>query len=126
MANWHQNPTARIIISVLVILLAAFLVYKINHKKEAAVEEQNQIQNQNTPPTQAELSKPKIQAQVWEGVLKSSDDSRRGNLMLQTADGKIYISSSRDFTGLLNKNVTVTYQGALDNFVLGDINEKTN
>ena len=122
MTKWHQNQTARIVISILVILLAAFLVYKINHKKEAPIEEQKQ----NTIPTQAELNIPKTQSAIWEGILKISDDSKRGNLMLIAQERKIYIFTSRDFTNLLNKNVTVTYQGNLDNFVLGDINEKTN
>ncbi|MCL5775041.1 MAG: hypothetical protein M1333_02400 [Patescibacteria group bacterium] len=69
---------------------------------------------------------PKTQSAIWEGVLKISDDSKRGNLMLIMQERKIYIFTSRDFTNLIEKNVAVTYEGTLDSFVLGDINEKTN
>ena len=58
-----------------------------------------------------------------EGTLWASDNETKGNLMLVTTGAIIYIRTSRDFSGLINKNVVVSTDGALDNFTLLDIQE---
>lgn len=58
------------------------------------------------------------------GVLKASDTPSRGNLMLVTDTQTVYIHTSRDYSGLLGKQVTVTYDGTLINFKLLDISAK--
>ncbi len=60
----------------------------------------------------------------WEGTLKASDNAKKGNLMLETKNQTIYIRTSRDFSSLIGKDVTVTYEGTAANFVLGDITLK--
>ena len=60
----------------------------------------------------------------WEGVLKTSDNPKKGNLMLVTKDRNIYMQTSRDFSALLNKEVVVHYEGNLQSFLLGDITAK--
>ncbi len=58
---------------------------------------------------------------VWEGTLKNSDNTSKGNLMLVTKDHNIYIKTSRDFSQLLGKEVKATYEGSLESFRLGEI-----
>ena len=65
------------------------------------------------------------EANVRVGVLKSSDNPARGNLML-TAEGQdtIYIQTARDFTSLLGKEVEVSTESAEGGFKLLDIKAK--
>lgn len=81
-------------------------------------------QQQGTQQTGGQQSNGKAMNQsfaVWTGALKISDNSKKGNLMLATKDHVIYIKTSRDFSALVGKNVMVTYEGTMDNFVLGSI-----
>ncbi|MEK7138717.1 MAG: hypothetical protein AAB799_00870 [Patescibacteria group bacterium] len=58
-----------------------------------------------------------------EGTLWLSDDETKGNLMLVNTYATIYIKSSRDFSGLTGKQVIVSVDGTLDNFMLLNIEE---
>ena len=60
-------------------------------------------------------------AQTWTGTLKTSDNSSKGSLMLLTKDYTIYIRTSRDYSALLGKTVSVSYKGTVNNFTLQDI-----
>jgi hypothetical protein len=72
----------------------------------------NQGQNQPTPaPTSAGGD---VTAR---GTLKSSDNPSRGNLMVQTENSKIYVSTSRDFSGLIDQEVTLLASGNINDFV---------
>src|SRR5690606_30800429 len=61
-----------------------------------------------------------------EGELLVSTDRRRGNLMLllEDSDRIIYLNTSRDFSQLVGKQVSVIIEGSLDDFRLIDIQEK--
>lgn len=50
------------------------------------------------------------------GKLRVSDNPKLGNLMVESAKGKIYIATSRDFSTLVEKDVTVEANGSLDAF----------
>jgi|GEM_PF-2174879 len=50
------------------------------------------------------------------GTLKISDNASKGNLMVDSNRGKIYIKTARDFTNLLDKQVTLQADGKLDSF----------
>ncbi|OGE79918.1 MAG: hypothetical protein A2660_00490 [Candidatus Doudnabacteria bacterium RIFCSPHIGHO2_01_FULL_45_18] len=50
------------------------------------------------------------------GILMSSDDPIRGNLMLTSEASKIYIATVRDFSVLLQKQVTLQAEGDINNF----------
>lgn len=50
------------------------------------------------------------------GTLRASDDATKGNLMLESDQGKIYVQTSRDFRGFIGKEVTLQAEGALDSF----------
>jgi hypothetical protein len=60
-----------------------------------------------------------------EGELRDSSDKRRGNLMLllKDSDRIIYLNTSRDFSQLIGKQVSVSIEGSLDDFRLLDIKE---
>ncbi len=56
-----------------------------------------------------------------EGILKISDNPKRGNFMLVSEDKTVYIFTSRDYSELADKTVIMSYEGNLDEFRLGDI-----
>lgn len=58
-----------------------------------------------------------------EGTLWISDTEARGNLMLVNNTANIYIKTSRDFNTLVGKQVIVSIDGGLDNFILLNIEE---
>ncbi|MBI4160570.1 MAG: hypothetical protein HY506_01550 [Candidatus Yanofskybacteria bacterium] len=58
-----------------------------------------------------------------EGVLWSSDDEAKGNLMLVKNNATIYIRTSRDFSDLIGEHVIASIDGTLDNFTLLNIEE---
>ncbi len=63
-----------------------------------------------------------------QGELQSSNDANRGNLMLLLSDSDriIYLNTSRDYSGLIGKDVLVKIDGSLDDFRLVDIVEQGN
>lgn len=65
----------------------------------------------------------KKSSNTLEGVLWSSDNIAKGNLMLVTANTTIYINTSRKFNELAGKNVVVSIDGTPDNFTLLNIEE---
>jgi hypothetical protein len=50
------------------------------------------------------------------GVLRTSDNAARGNLMVDTGKSKIYIATSRNFSNLVDKQVTLQAQGTINKF----------
>jgi hypothetical protein len=55
------------------------------------------------------------------GTLKNSNITAKGNLMLVTDTQTLYIRTSRDYSGLVNKEVNVVINGNVNNFTLVDI-----
>lgn len=58
-----------------------------------------------------------------EGVLWSSDDETKGNLVLVGKDTTVYIRTTRDFGDLIGKYVIASVEGTLENFTLLNIEE---
>lgn len=58
---------------------------------------------------------------TWQGTLEQSNDSAKGNLMLVTTGHTIYLNTSKDYSALVGKAVTVTYSGTLASFSLENI-----
>lgn len=50
------------------------------------------------------------------GTLRASDNPARGNLMIDSNRGKIYISTKRDFSSLIGSQVTLQAEGTLNQF----------
>lgn len=58
---------------------------------------------------------------LWTGVLQKSDNPKNGSLMLITSGHKVYLRTSRDYSSLIGQDVSVSYEGNMDSFVLKDI-----
>ena len=59
-----------------------------------------------------------------EGRLEKSDNQIRGNLMLNSSIGQIYIKTERDFNNLVGSDVLLFIKGTLDNFELLNIEKR--
>lgn len=88
------------------------------------IEEQNQNGENPVKVIESTSDGSTQETNKWEGMLKTSDNSAKGNLMLVNKDHTIYLRTSRDFSSLIDKNVEVTYQGSLESFKLGEIKAK--
>ncbi len=112
------------VVAVVIVIIAA--LWFMSGKKQGA-EEGNNVTPSPAPYQPAVKDEPNPPAAMpegtntWEGTLKTSDNQAKGNLMLQTKDRVIYIKTSRDFSSLIGKQVTVTYNGTLGSFILGSI-----
>jgi hypothetical protein len=80
-----------------------------------------QTEKKTTPQTQ-EKSNP-AGTFSREGVLLTSDNPSRGNLMLKTQQSVFYLRTSRDFSSLIGKQATVTANGTVEQFSLMNITE---
>lgn len=105
-----------IVILVVVLVVVGFLIYK----KQAKAPTDN---NNKTTPDQSIEQKPEQAGNYLEGTLRISNDNARGNLMveLMNSDRIIYLRTGRDFSGLLNTDVSVQIEGTIDRFSLIDI-----
>lgn len=57
------------------------------------------------------------------GTLRASDNAARGNLMVESSSGKVYVSTGRDFSSLIGTQVTLNAEGSLNNFVFLGFND---
>lgn len=125
MQNFLKNPRVQAGLGLIVVILLGWWLAKTpakNSPNPAQPDGNQQNQQSETPKTEVKTATGT--PANWEGTLKLSDNLQKGNLMLVTADKKIYIHTSRDFSSLLEKQVVVTYEGTSDAFRLGDITEK--
>lgn len=51
------------------------------------------------------------------GTLKTSDNTAKANLMVESNKGKIYIATKRNFSSLLGQQVTLQAEGTINKFV---------
>jgi len=113
--------TKQVYTAVAVVVVVAVVIWLFKSKPAAQntqiQSDTNQQNSQNPNPSPA----PTANSGIWTGTLKASDNAAKGNLMLITSDRTIYMTSSRDFSGLYGKKVDVSYQGSLKSFVLGSI-----
>jgi hypothetical protein len=88
---------------------------------------QNQ-QQQDTPSPSTQQNSGSTNAgqpsNTWTGTLRASDNKAKGNLMIMVDGHNLYINTSRDFSGLVGKEVNVSYTGTLDSFTLVNISAK--
>ena len=119
MAKRNQQYFAAI--AVLVIVLALVWYFKTKPAGEQTANPANTQNESNQSKTGNSASATTSQADVWMGVLKKSDATSKGNLMLVTKERNIYFKTVRDFSALIDKNVNVTFEGSLQGFTLLDI-----
>lgn len=111
------------IVGAVLIVLIIFAIVSNNRPKESPVNSDQKTEeqintNQNNQNTNEEQNK------TLNGVLRISDDLKKGNLFLENETGKYYIYTSRDFSKYLDKQVEIVYLGSLDSFTLVDIQIK--
>lgn len=105
---------------VIVILLIIGAIYETKQYREAGTPTEN-TQTETNKATNSPVSTQEQKTTFWEGTLKVSDNSSKGNIMLVTSERNIYMHTSRDFSSLYGKEVKVTYDGTLKGFTLKDI-----
>jgi hypothetical protein len=111
MKNFLKKHTYQII-GVIIVLIGLWL---IKHN-------QPNISSNPTPmPIDAKLDTTQSKPEELTGLLKLSDNTQRGNLMLETTKEKIYLFTGRDYSKLLNTQVVLKINGTLENFSLIDI-----
>lgn len=108
----NKNKIYIIIIGVVAVTL---IWLSQNNKKQGQIET---LVNEN-PLEQTVAETPS----ALEGTLWISDTEARGNLMLVNNTANFYIKTSRDFNSLIGKQVIVSIDGVLDNFILLNIEE---
>lgn len=100
------------------------LVFLSNKPKPAVTPESGErVMIENTPKKTQETPEATDTELKLEGKLEKSDNPGRGNLMLITKETRVYLYASKDFSGLVGKNVTVEAEGSIDNFRLIGIKE---
>ncbi len=72
------------------------------------------VDNGDVEGTDTEAPSGNVTAQ---GTLKTSDNPARGNLLLDSQSGMIYIKTTRDFSSQIGQEVTMQAQGSLNQFV---------
>ncbi|MBX4188232.1 MAG: hypothetical protein KW793_03820 [Candidatus Doudnabacteria bacterium] len=109
------------ILALLVVMLGvvAFIYFGMGKKNDSVEKESSQTKKTDSQ-QKAEVTEV---PNALEGELKQSNDKRRGNLMLllNDSDRIIYLNTSRDFSPLIGKQVSVSIEGSLDDFRLVDI-----
>jgi hypothetical protein len=112
--------------NILIGLVALFVAIALYMFTPVDLPLKNEPEAQNTPNDTSKDGKVQDMPNALEGELKVSTDKRRGNLMLlmNDSDRIIYLNTSRDFSTLIGKQVSVTIEGSLDDFRLVDIKAK--
>lgn len=113
-----NKKTSYVLLAAAALVILGFLWRYESHAPSPSDSPQTTEENQNTSNNPVPQ---KPSGNFWEGTLEKSNNQTKGNLMLNTGKGLIYINTSRDYSDLLGKQVRVNYEGNLENFVLGDI-----
>lgn len=109
------------IVILAIILILGFIQYKGNSTKSKSNE--NKVENTSKQEFN-ETNLEKSASNNLQGILKISDNLKRGNLMLNTNEKTIYLFTSRDYSDLFDQEVNVEIEGTLDNFRLINIKSK--
>ncbi len=127
-----QNAQTYIILAIIVIAAIVFFSTRGNQNQNEQNNENQTNQEDSSNPNSSEQPGGSPDGQTTsdstssngqngnvtaEGTLKASDNPVRGNLMVDSESGKIYIRTVRDFSSLLDKPVTLAAQGTLKQFV---------
>lgn len=132
MGEFFQKNQIWLIVAAIIILAAGYWLVTRNDDQtddaddDQTSQEQTGQQNQNsteptpTPSGNVNGSQTGQNQSVGNvsatGILKASDNAARGNLMVDSSSGKIYIATKRDFSSLLDKSVTLQAEGTLNSF----------
>lgn len=138
---WQTNRNYLIGGVIVVIAIILFVVQANKDNNDQTEDQQTAEQNTNTQNgsvngNDTDSSNPSNQNQNGQtssnftsgnvsavGLLRVSDNTARGNLMVESNRGKIYIKTSRDFSSLVGKSVTMNAEGSLNSFKFLGFNE---
>jgi len=116
-----QKNTQYIIGGIVILIIAGFFLFRttpindnVSPPQDGQSADQPQDKTEDEPGENTSL-------RIMEGIIKISDDLKKGNLMLVSPDRTTYIFTSRDYSNLLDKEVKLEIEGDLENFTLIDI-----
>ena len=107
------------VVGLLIIGIVAALIANKN-KLQSEVSDQKRENQQNSS---AKVD-PMTNNDMLSGMLRKSDNLNRGSLMLVMPDHVVYLTTSRDFSSLVDQAVNVEIDGDFNNFRLLDITAK--
>ncbi|MEK9181158.1 MAG: hypothetical protein AAB871_02905, partial [Patescibacteria group bacterium] len=96
------------VVAVIVVILAIFAVFQWKNwsNRGTPPEPPSNISAEVTGNKPSNNNGGQVGTNQLVGMLKKSDDAKRGNLLIQTVGSSIYIHTSRDYSALLDKEVT--------------------
>lgn len=140
----QQNRNPLIIAAIVIILLVIYFATRGNTETGQQDQNSNQETSQNSnsnsegdeskKPAEGSAmtstSKPATPAASGDamtgnvtvtGKLMTTDNAAKGNLMVASDKGNVYITTGRDYSSLVGQNVTLTADGTMTAFTLMDI-----
>jgi ribosome maturation factor RimP len=136
-----QKNQIWLIVAVIVVLAGGyFLVTRNDDKAPESTNDRNEQgseqtdgqnppmtdENENQNGTEENGNQGQVSGNVTaKGTLSVSDNADRGNLMIESSSGKIYIATKRDFSALIGKEVSLQAEGTLNSFVFLGLNGET-
>lgn len=127
---WAKNRNYLIVAGIIAAVAIVYFTTRDNAPGEQQIEEgqtNEQVSGENTNPSgqednnQNQTSPASAIAETAgnvsaTGKLRLSDDVSKGNLLLESQGRKIYVSTRRDFSSFLEKEVTLDAQGDISSF----------
>jgi len=132
-----KNQITIIVVALIAILAIVYFVTRGSDSRNDQADKQDQETGQNSgqnsgqpgqipapAPTPAPAAAQPDQGNVMaSGTLRASDNAAKGNYMVDSDQGKVYISTRRDFESLVGESVTLNANGTLNNFVFLGFND---
>ena len=114
-----------------VIVIVSIVAKTSNPEEQNEDQNQEQIDGENTDTIQEgdnnQITTPNDTVPTGnvsaKGRLLVSDNAARGNLMMDSDQGKIYISTRRDFSDWIGKEATLLADGTINSFTFIDFQE---
>jgi FKBP-type peptidyl-prolyl cis-trans isomerase len=125
-----KNPRVQAAVFIAILAVIGYFAFRkpANNRTDNQNRQQTQEGNQTSPNQQIKptgsTSNNSGTAKIWEGKLQLSNNTQKGNLMIEVDGHLVYVRTGRDYSTLVGKDVKVTYQGTLENFVLEKIEAK--
>ncbi|MBI4363378.1 MAG: hypothetical protein HY545_00840, partial [Candidatus Doudnabacteria bacterium] len=137
--NIQLSKTNQVLLIIAAVVVIGAIIYTVNRDGQDTADQntnqetseqtsgqngQNQEQNTNAENNQQQNGNETSNVQgstvgnvTASGTLLTSDNPSRGNLMIDSNRGKIYVSTVRDFSRSLNQPVTLQAEGTINQFV---------
>lgn len=140
-----KNRTPITVAVIIIILLGIYLASRGNNVQEGQGDQNNDQKTEQTEQKnnseskdgqKQEAQKPQTETKpadstaasdslIATGTLQPSDNAAKGNVVIQSNRGKIYLRTNRDYTKLYGKTVTMSAKGSITGFTDAIITEGT-